>query len=76
MTITYSKRAIKFLLKQPHRIRERIVNAIEKLPNGDVIKLQGEAGYRLRVGDFRVLFDRNGNIISILAIDNRGQVYK
>ena len=49
------------------------LKAIEKLPIGDVKKLHGLNGYRLRVGNFRILFDRDGNIIDI---DNRGQIYK
>ena len=46
------------------------------MPGGDVKKLKGQAYYRLRVGDFRVLFDRDGNVVMIVRIDNRGQVYK
>lgn len=74
--IQYSKQAIKFLKKQDYNTRNRIVSAINSLPSGDVKKLQGAKGYRLRVGDFRVLFDRDGNIIYIEKIENRGQVYK
>ncbi len=76
MEINYSKQAIKFLTKQDKPTRIRIVSAINDLPNGDVIKLQGHDGYRLRVGDFRILFDYEGNILMIDKIDNRGQVYK
>ena len=69
--INYSKQAIKFLQKQ------RIVTAINSLPNGDVKKFQGtDSKYRLRVGDFRVIFDRQGNILYIEKIGNRGDVYK
>ena len=74
--VQYSKQALKFLKKQDHTTRIRIVSAINSLPLGDVKKLQGTNGYRLRVGDFRVLFDRDGNIIYIEKIENRGQVYK
>lgn len=74
--IQYSKQAIKSLKKQDHTTRCRIVSAINSLPSGDVKKLQGTNGYRLRVGDFRILFDRDGNILNIIKIENRGQVYK
>lgn len=76
MTINYSKQALKFLAKQDAPTRRRIQDAITDLPAGDVKKLQGASGYRLRVGDFRVLFDRDGNIIFIIKIGNRGQIYK
>ncbi|WP_286080670.1 type II toxin-antitoxin system RelE family toxin [Parablautia intestinalis] len=76
MEINYSKQSEKFLKKQTREIRDRIRNAIHNLPAGDVKKLQGREGYRLRIGDYRVIFDRNGNIIYIERINNRGQVYK
>lgn len=76
MDIQYSKQAIKFLKKQDKPTRKRIVTAINLLPAGDVKHLQGQNGYRLRVGDYRVIFDIHGNILYIEKIGNRGQVYK
>lgn len=74
--IKYSKQAKKFLAKQEEKVRQRIESAIQALPSGDVKKLRGQPYYRLRVGDFRVLFDRDGTVILVVKIDNRGQVYK
>ena len=74
--IKYSKQARKFLEKQELSVRRRIETAIQLLPVGDVKKLKGQPYYRLRVGDFRVLFDRNGEVLLIVKIDNWGQVYK
>lgn len=75
--ITYSKHALKFLKKQDKSTQKRLVDAIAKLPlEGDIKKLQGTEGYRLRVGNFRVLFDIHGIIIDIIDIGNRGQIYK
>ncbi|MCM1252957.1 MAG: type II toxin-antitoxin system RelE/ParE family toxin [Clostridium sp.] len=68
MTINYSKQAIKFLSKQDKMTRIRIAEAIKKL--------QGQANYRLRVGDYRVIFNKIGDILYIEKIDNRGQIYK
>lgn len=77
MEITYSKQAIKFLKKQSITIRKRIVNAINNLPQGDIKKYQGTISkYRLRVGDYRVIFDKQGNILYIEKIGARGDVYK
>lgn len=72
----YSKQAIKFLNKQPLRIRQLIVQAIKQIPEGDIIKLQGRDGYRLRVGSYRVIFDHDGHVVFINKIGNRGDVYK
>ncbi|MCI9346258.1 MAG: type II toxin-antitoxin system RelE/ParE family toxin [Lachnospiraceae bacterium] len=76
MDVHYSKQAEKFLKKQDSVTRNRIRNAIHNLPAGDVKKLQGRNGYRLRIGDYRVIFDRSGNVLYIECINNRGQIYK
>ena len=76
MQINYSKQALKFLSRQDKITQKRIINAINILPKGDVKKLQGKSGYRLRVGDFRIIFDKDANVICIIEIDNRGQIYK
>lgn len=77
MQINYSKQAIKFLKKQERTLQQRILKAINSLPTGDVKKLQGTSSkYRLRVGDIRVIFDKQGNILYIERINNRGEIYK
>ena len=75
--ISYSKKAVKFLKRQDVPSQKRLIAAISRLPlEGDIKKLQGIDGYRLRVGNFRVLFNVNGIIIDIIDIGNRGQIYK
>ncbi len=69
-------------LSRPNR--NRIVEKIEFLgfnpddPKLNIKKLKGQSYYRLRVGDWRVLFDRNDSIkvISIEKLDVRGDIYK
>ena len=73
----YSKKAVKFLKRQDVPSQKRLIAAISRLPlEGDIKKLHGIDGYRLRVGNFRVLFNVNGIIIDIIDIGNRGQIYK
>ena len=75
--IIYGKKALKFIKKQDKPSQKRLIDAISKLPlEGDIKKLQGVSGYRLHVGNFRVLFDVNGIIIDIIDIGNCGQIYK
>lgn len=76
MKIQYSKEAVKFLKKQDRSTQIRITNAINNLPAGDVVKLQGRSGYRLRVGSYRIIFSNDGIVLLIEKIDNRGQIYK
>ena len=76
MKINYSRAASKFIKKQDKSSQVRIISAIEKIPIGDIVKLQGISGYRLRVGNYRIIFDIFSDILNIIDIDNRGQVYK
>jgi len=56
----------------------RIIHALEKLPLGNVIALQGVHGlYRLRVGDWLVVFSYPAkDIILVEQIGPRGDIYK
>ena len=42
----------------------------------NVKKLQGRDGYRLRVGDWRVIFDQDGVVLDVLQIGPRGCIYE
>lgn len=64
------------VLIQAGRARLSAYRGSHSLPAGDVKKLKGQPYYRLRIGDIRVLFGRDGSVILIVKIDNRGQVYK
>jgi mRNA interferase RelE/StbE len=73
---------VKFLAKQEKAIQERIRRALTGLairpPVGDIKPMKGQGKLmRLRVGTFRVIFEVNHNeqIVYILTIDNRGDVY-
>ena len=72
----YSKRAAKAISRINNPFKQNIKEAIEKLPSGDVVKLQGyKNAYRLRVGNYRILFDMDDKII-ITNILPRGAAYK
>lgn len=78
--IELDKRAVKFIAKQPKSQRERLFRAISKLPDvGDIKTMQGhENHYRLRVGDYRVIYTVNNDVlvVRVIEIGNRGDVYK
>lgn len=77
MRIEYSKKAVKYINEVDKKTKGRLKEAIEKIPFGDIKKLQGvEEGYRLRVGDLRVLFSMEQDKIYIDNIIPRGQAYK
>ncbi|MGL5675416.1 MAG: type II toxin-antitoxin system RelE family toxin [Cellulosilyticaceae bacterium] len=77
--IELSKTALKFLKKQPKNQQIRLFKAIYKLPEGDIKKLTGGVDeYRLRVGDYRIIYKMKNEVLVILVLDigNRGQIYK
>ena len=76
MQIEYSRQAAKAISKINNPFKKNIKEAIEKLPAGDVKKLKGySSSYRLRVGDYRILFDMNEKI-EITNVLPRGEAYK
>ena len=77
MQIEYSKNTAKYINAADKPTKRRFKEAIEKIPFGDIKKLQGiDNGYRLRVGDLRVLFSIEDDTIYIDNIIPRGQAYK
>lgn len=77
--ILYKDLAQKQLKKLPKDIAIKIKNKIELLSTdlyGNVKKLSDYSPeYRLRVGDYRILFDLEGNKIVIQAVRNRQEGY-
>ena len=77
--IIYLKTAYKVLTEYEKETRKRIIEAIEKIPQGDIKKLQGEKYpplYRLRVGKYRIIYHIENEEIIIAKIDTRGDIYK
>lgn len=79
--ITYTKAAIRTLRQIPANTSKVIVSKIEQYAADPaslanmVTKLQGRDGYRLRVGDWRVIFDEDATVIAVLAVGPRGGIY-
>lgn len=75
--IEYSRKATKYINSTDKVTKKRLREAIEKIPFGDIKRLQGiKNGYRLRIGDIRILFSMEGDMIYIDNIIPRGQAYK
>ncbi len=68
----------------PRNTAQRIVNKIVHLakdpyaPNPNVRRLKDRPGYRLRVGDWRIIYEirKDELIILVLKIAPRGEVYR
>lgn len=77
MEIKFTREAGKQVNKLQQPLKDRIRQAVEKLPDGDIVKLQGySTKYRLRVGDYRIIFDVSDDILTIGEILPRGEAYK
>lgn len=82
--IRYTKDALKTLRKMPRNLAILVEGKITQLADGgnalagNVKKLQGRDGYRLRVGDYRVIYmiDNGALLIIIVRIGSRGDVYE
>jgi mRNA interferase RelE/StbE len=79
--ISYTKSAIRALRRMPANAAKLIRTKIEAYaqdPNAQVnnVKpLKGREGIRLRVGDWRVIMDDQGNVLAVLDIGPRGGIY-
>ena len=77
MIIKLSKTFQKSFKALDKPIKQRVRTAIEKLPLGDIKKLQGyTAMYRLRIGNYRVIFEMNNDIIYIKDILDREEEHE
>ena len=74
--ITYSKRASKYINKQNYKIKLAIKNAIENIPKGDIKYFKSDNVWRLRIGNLRILYYRDGDNIHVDDIGSRGDIYK
>lgn len=82
--LKYRRQARNYLARLPLKIKSAIVNNLQQLAanpdnaslNIDVLK--GREGFRLRVGQYRVLYKRQDDrlIIEVVKIRPRGDIYK
>ena len=83
-TVEFLPKAERFLKRQNAKTADLIAEKIDALaanpfaPNNNVIKLVGEEGYRLRVGNIRVMYRIHNNVLTIVVFNMgfRGDIYK
>jgi mRNA interferase RelE/StbE len=78
--IIFSDNAFKQLKKMEKNVQERIIAALERIrirPEAYVTKLVGDIGFKLRVGDYRILMDIENKELRILVlkIGHRKKIY-
>jgi mRNA interferase RelE/StbE len=79
-TVRFTKSALGDL-KRHGNVAARIINAIDAYAAGDgahannVIQLAGSLASRMRVGDFRAIFEETATDITVTRVAPRGSAY-
>ena len=77
LTAAARKQFLRLNEPKKSRVAARIGGLLKDPPEGDIKKLQGLDGYRLRAGDWRIMFDKlPDGTIYIYKITPRGGAYK
>ncbi|MCL2630760.1 MAG: type II toxin-antitoxin system RelE/ParE family toxin [Firmicutes bacterium] len=80
MEVKISPKMQKYIDGLDEPLKSRIKKSVAKLasepPEGDIKRMSGLSGYRLRVGDYRILFSVENKTIYIHEVGPRGQIYK
>lgn len=79
--IIFSQKAKKQLFRLEKVIQGRIISALERIrirPEAYITKLVGDPGYKLRVGDYRIIMDieRTKLLILVIKIGHRRDIYE
>jgi mRNA interferase RelE/StbE len=82
--LKYRKQARNYLARLPLQIKTIIIDKLHQiaadpdLVRPDIKSLKGRVGYRLRIGQYRVIYTRHDEylVIEIVKIRSRGDIYK
>jgi mRNA interferase RelE/StbE len=76
--IVFAPAATRQWLKLSPHVRERIRKKLDVFAatgQGDVKKLKGKAGARLRIGDWRVIYYEEDGMMVVVAVGHRREIY-
>lgn len=78
--IEWKEKAIENLEKLEPALSQRIFKKVEELSSDpfskDIKRLKGSDYFRLRVGDYRIIFSVERNLIIILKVGHRKNIYE
>ena len=81
-TVNLKRSAEKELEKLPTKIHDKIINILLSLKENpfphNSKKLRGREGYRIRVGDYRILYliDESARTVEVVSVAHRKEVYR
>ncbi len=76
--VVFAPTAMRQWLKLSPQVRERIRKKLDVFAatgQGDVKKLKGQTGARLRVGDWRVIYYEEAGTIVVVGVGHRREIY-
>ncbi|MEK6824003.1 MAG: type II toxin-antitoxin system RelE/ParE family toxin [Nanoarchaeota archaeon] len=77
--IEWKEHALQNLEKLENLIARRIIKKVGELSENpfskDIKRLKGRKDFRLRIGDYRVIFSIEQNTIQILKVGHRKNIY-
>ena len=83
MEIRYSQQALKYQVKLQSRKAAKFRKSIALVANGkaeglNIVQMTPVDAYRLRVGDYRVIYEIHDDelILVVIKVGSRGDVYK
>ena len=82
ITYEFTKYADRQLQKLPLEVQRRIIKKIKyyidtgnPIHYADSVKGEQQKVYRFRIGDYRIIFDWNGSLITVIKISPRPRAY-
>jgi len=83
-TLKYRRKARNYLARLPLKVKTTIVENLHMLcsnpdaPSLDIDTLKGKEGFRMRIGQYRIIFTRDDYnfVIEVVRIRPRGDIYK
>ena len=77
--IKWTEKSLHELDKLEQNISRRIIKKVDELMNNpysmEIKKLRGLNAFRLRIGDYRVIFEIERDLITILKVGHRRNIY-
>jgi mRNA interferase RelE/StbE len=77
--VAYTPAARRAWRKLPDDVQVHLTDALRRYAatgQGDVVRLKGVSGARLRLGDYRVIFVETVDVIEIRSVGHRRDVYR
>ena len=79
--VMFSDSARRQIMKMERNVQTRLIAALERIrirPEAYVTKLIGDPGYKLRVGEYRILLDidTGESQILVLKVGHRKNIYR